>query len=199
MIICGQDLLDLVYARVIENVTDDLINAGSIDITCGENYIIEPRQKYKLFELTSMPVIDLLEKSAANVLKLPDEGYCLLPGQCILLESEQVFNLPDGNNAHEYSPLLSRKCAIFAEYKLKSTMARNFVDAFNAGWCDAGWHGARLTIELRNCNDDRMVRIRKGDRIGQMIFYQGSTFVPENYSYKQKGRYNNTGVVTGSR
>lgn len=177
MIICGNDLYALVYEKVITNVAVDLINAGSIDITCGPYYIVE--------RFTHAP-FNLFDKNAAQPLTIPDHGLILAPGCSVLLESEQEFNLP-------INP------AIFAEYKLKSTMARNFIDAYNAGWCDAGWHGAKLTIELINNNKYKPVIIHPGDRIGQMIFYKGSTYVPIEQSYATKGRYNCTDIVTGAK
>lgn len=177
MTISGPDLHKLVADGVITNVKPEQINAGSIDITCGPYYIVEP--------FTHVP-IGLLEKSKASPLTIADHGFVLAPGASVLLESEQVFNLPTDP-------------AIFAEYKLKSTMARNFVDAYNAGWCDAGWHMAKLTIELINHNKWRSVIIRPGDRIGQMIFTYGSVPVPIEQSYATKGRYNCTDIVTGAK
>lgn len=185
MIISGNDLLKLVEDNVITNVTDDLINAGSIDITCGINALIEAPSNHN-------SNAHLLQKdNYLYKVKLP---YTLAPNECILLESEQFFNLPTSYGIEGFYAE-----PIFAEYKLKSTMARNFVDAFNAGWCDAGWHGAKLTIELRNCNRYRNIVINPGDRIGQMIFYLGTSEIPNHLSYATKGRYNNTTIVTGAK
>lgn len=210
MVICGNDLRELIKAGVITNVADELINAGSIDITCRDVGYVEGVAPIK-------SVIKLLDKDDGRLkkIRLP---YRLSPHESILLDSKQVFNLPEGRevyysavggleNGHLYEPIAMRiaapssphKPAIFAEYKLKSTMARNFVDAYNAGWCDAGWNNARLTIELHNCNRWTSVIIEPGIRIGQMIFYYGSTHVEKDLSYRTKGRYNNTMEVTPAR
>ena len=109
--------------------------------------------------------------------------YIIYPGEFLLAHSVEIFNLP--NN-------------ISAEYKLKSSMARIGLDHLNAGWCDAGWHGSVLTLELKNCTRNHEIIIRAGDMIGQMIFFSHEE-VPESKSYAGRGRYNNDKTVSGAK
>lgn len=196
MIVSGADLRTMCREGVLTNVADKLFNGGSIDIECGRYYIKEAKISFLRrilirLGLAKYPEKSLLDKTNGRVMEIPASGIVLKPGESILLESRQMFNLPEGSEDSESKP-------IFAEYKLKSTMARNFVDAYNAGWCDAGWNNARLTIELRNCNRWHSIRITEGMRIGQMIFMRGTRAVDKELSYRTKGRYNNTIIVTGA-
>jgi len=106
-----------------------------------------------------------------------EEGdqFYIRPGEFCLAESREVFNLP--NN-------------IAAEYKLKSSMARNGLNHLLAGWCDPGWYGSTLTLELHNVTQYHTIKLQPGMKIGQMVFYEVEP-VPEEKSYKTKGQYNN--------
>ena len=66
----------------------------------------------------------------------------------------------------------------------------------NAGWCDPGWNGSALTMELKNMLRFHSIRLREHDSIGQMVFFRVSP-VPEQNSYAAVGRYNNDTSVTG--
>ena len=83
---------------------------------------------------------------------------------------------------------------ISAEYKLKSSMARIGLEHLNAGWCDAGWHGSVLTLELVNVTRHHSIIIRPGDPIGQMVFFRHAPVPPER-PYATRGRYNTDRTV----
>jgi deoxycytidine triphosphate deaminase len=104
-----------------------------------------------------------------------------MPGAFILAHSREVFNLPSD---------------ISAEYKLKSSMARIGLNHLNAGWCDSFWSGSVLTLELHNTTQNHAIQLRMGDPIGQMVFFRHAP-VPEESSYKVRGRYNNDKTVSG--
>jgi len=115
--------------KLLQNVESlDQINSASIDITLGD---------YIMVERSVHGVVDLKAREPLNMEKrlVPEDGYRLAPGEFILAESREVFNLP---------------CYISAEYKLKSSMARIGINHCLAGWCDAGWHGSVLTLELKS-------------------------------------------------
>jgi len=172
------ELLDLVDSNVIGSVDYEAINATSIDIHLGKKILWEdagcPR---------CQPIIDYSRREPVtyNEHIMDDEGWVLEPGDFILAQSVQVFNLPDN---------------ISAEYKLKSSMARIGLEHMNAGWCDAGWNGSVLTLELKNMTQFHNIRIRPGDPIGQMIFFRHHE-VPANASYASRGRYNGDTEVKG--
>ena len=58
-------------------------------------------------------------------------GVTLAPGAVALAATRQKFFLPDN---------------VSAEFKLKSSSARRFLEHMNAGWCDPWWHGSALTL-----------------------------------------------------
>lgn len=160
---------------VITNVDPDYINAASIDITLGATVL---REKV----LTGPHHISLADREPLKTQpETTERGIILRPGDFILAQSEQVFHLPDD---------------ISAEYKLKSSMARIGLNHCLAGWCDAGWNGSVLTLELMNVTKNHFITLKKGDRIGQMIFFW-HTKVPADRSYAARGRYNNDKEVTG--
>ena len=167
MLMTYHDLLALVETGVIENVKPEQINAASIDITLGEIVLVE--------DIPS--VCDLTRKESPRLRPLEretDGSWILHPGDFVLASTEQVFNLPDH---------------VAAEYKLKSSLARSGLQHLLAGWCDPGWHGATLTLELINITRGTSLRIRQGMPIGQMVFWSGQP-VPSEASYAARGRYN---------
>lgn len=176
-----KQLLKLVTDEVISPVQYTSINAASIDIHLGNKILVESRQ---LGEYGLRPAIDYAKRERPSMAEIqidPVNGYILAPGEFILAQSVEVFNLP--NN-------------ISAEYKLKSSMARIGLEHMNAGWCDAGWHGSVLTLEFKNMLQHHAIRIRPGDAIGQMIFFKHDR-VSDDASYATRGRYNRDATVSG--
>jgi dCTP deaminase len=66
-----------------------------------------------------------------------------------------------------------------------------------AGYCDPGWHGSVLTLELHNSRQLHPVALWPGMKIGQMVFHQMAA-TPQR-SYAVTGRYNGDATVQGSR
>jgi len=172
------ELKALVDEGVITEVKSDQINASSIDLTIGEHIKIEAN------DYNGQTVV-LRDHDRLNMIDryMDEDGYHLRPGQFILAHSEQKFNLPPN---------------VSAEYKLKSSMARIGLEHLNAGWCDAGWHGSVLTLELKNMTQHHTIHIQPKDYIGQIVFFRHEP-VPMDKSYAQRGRYNNDGTVTGAK
>lgn len=177
MLLAHNELIELVERGVI---TADLsrVNGSSIDITLDSVIRIEDEPKFNA-------VVDLKAKENIETYEcaMTDYGYQLKPGEFILASSVEFFNLPDN---------------ISAEYKLKSSMARNGLEHLNAGWCDAGWHGSRLTLELKNMTQKHRLTIKPGMAIGQLVFFKHDP-VPEQASYAVRGQYNNQAKVTESK
>jgi dCTP deaminase len=65
-----------------------------------------------------------------------------------------------------------------------------------AAYCDPGWHGSSLTLELVNVSNFSRIELFYGRRIGQMIF---ETVATPDRSYAETGRYNGDLVVTQSK
>jgi len=91
-----------------------------------------------------------------------------------LAETLELFNLPDD---------------ISCQFVLKSSRARSGLNHLLAGWCDPGWHGSKLTLELKNERLHHALPLWPGLKIGQMVFHQMSS-VPLK-SYAVTGNYNN--------
>ena len=185
MLVSYNGLVKLVEDGVLTNVSLDMINAASIDITLGGVFYVERKpagieRNYVILSddplMCKPPNMDRIELSTGETLTLG-------PGEVVLAQSQQVFNLP--NN-------------ISAEYKEKSSMGRVFLNHMMAGWCDAGWNGSVLTLELKNELKHHSIIIPVGVRIGQMVFHQHEP-VPREASYAQKGRYNGDTETKGMK
>jgi len=161
------ELCELVERGVITDVPHEHINAASIDVRLGSDILIE-RACNRSVSLRDR------ENLVMESFKLDDSAYRLAPGEFILAHTLEKFNLPDD---------------ICAEFKMKSSGARIGLNHALAGWCDAGWHGSALTLELYNLTRHHSIILRPGDRIGQMLFYR-VTPVPADRSYAARGRYN---------
>ena len=146
-----------------------LLNPASLDLRLGSNILIE-----------SSEGPDLVPYCIASC--TPENPYRMVPGQFILAEAEPIFNLPN---------------CIAAQFVLKSSRAREGLQHLLAGWCDPGWNGSRLTLELKNVRQLHWVGIWPGLKIGQMKFLKmDSTPLA---SYGKVGRYNGDATVTASR
>lgn len=176
MLLSHDELCRIVEQGVITPVNKSDINAASIDIHLGDTILWEVQPEVR-------PIIDYRNRQPVSyeTYHMDADGWVLDPGDFILAQSVEVFNLPNW---------------LSAEYKLKSSMARIGLEHMNAGWCDAGWHGSVLTLELKNMCQYHSIRIRPGDAIGQMIFFRHEP-VGDDASYATKGRYNGDQTVKG--
>ena len=174
-LLAHDELIELVEQGVI---TADLsqVNGSSIDLTLDKIIRVE-RKQYQ--------IIDLLAKENiyTEEIELDELGYILSPGEFILASSVEVFNLPND---------------ITAEYKLKSSQARNGMAHLLAGHCDSGWSGSKLTLEFHNVNIFHGLLIKAGMRCGQIIFHRHKP-VPDHANYAVTGQYNNQSKVQESK
>lgn len=157
------------------------VNAASVDVRLGE-IIYEEQYANRLF----YPNISLVNKGQLDVNRVElvwGEKFILEPGEFILAHTVEEFYLPNH---------------IAAEFRLKSSVARAGLDQALAVWCDPGWHGSVLTIELRNNTRYHVLELTAGMKIGQMVFFKGEP-VPSDASYAVRGQYNNDKEVTQSK
>lgn len=208
----------IIGGGVMRNSDQDNVNGSSIDIRLGDNLLVEehpimrcpkcnavqPEQRldirlrserYERVYCTAcsnnatyasyFPVIDITKKESLNMSeqKCTGDGFILWPGESVLAESVETFYLPS---------------TITAEYRLKSSMGRVFLEHLHAGWCDPMWQGSVLTLELSNMSKYHPMHLVAGMKIGQMCFYEHDP-VPHDRSYAVRGRYNNDKKVTGSK
>jgi dCTP deaminase len=172
------ELCGLVNAGFIEGVNPANINAASIDITLDSIILQE--------ECARAGVVDLQNRECIVTRKVDMDvtnGHVMRPGDFLLASTREVFNLP--NN-------------IAAEYKLKSSLARCGLNHMLAGWCDPGWYGSKLTLELHNCTQYHLLRLTAGMKIGQMVFWKCDE-VHSTVAYGARGQYNNQTCTTASK
>lgn len=164
------ELCELVEQGVIGPVEPSAINAASIDVRLGPDIVTEQYCDHRVRP------IDIHKREVFPSLKTTIKThYDLAPGEFVLAHTMEVFNLPDD---------------ICAEFKLKSSGARTGLENALATWCDCGWNGSTLTLELKNLLRYNSLRLTPGMYVGQMIFYR-VTEVPKERSYATIGRYNN--------
>lgn len=173
MLLSHHHLHHIVAVGILEGALKKNINPASIDVRLGNTILREFKPL-----IPTDALVDLQSKESISLQELnleDDEIYILKPGEFILAQTIEVFNLPNH---------------IAGEFRLKSTQARNGLDQALAVWLDPGWNGSVLTIELRNnCRYHNLV-LRPGMKIGQVVFFQCYP-VPEEASYAVKGQYNN--------
>lgn len=146
-----------------------LVNPASLDVRLGPTLLIESAQTSVL---VPYPLACHTEENP----------YLLKPGQFVLAHTIEAFHLPDD---------------IAAQFMLKSSRAREGLEHLMAGYCDPGWHGSVLTLELHNSRQLHPVALWPGMKIGQMVFHQMAA-TPQR-SYAVTGRYNGDATAQGSR
>jgi dCTP deaminase len=169
MILCDHEILNLCNQGMVEGFDPDLINPASLDVRLGDTLLIESAQSR---ELVQYP---LAWHSEAN-------PYEMKPGQFLLAPTRETFNIPD---------------TIAAEFRLKSSRAREGLDQALAVWADPGWYGSVLTLELRNNRQLWPQLLWPGMKCGQMVFHKMSD--RPKRSYALTGRYNGDVSVMSSR
>lgn len=146
-----------------------LVNPASLDVRLGGTLLIESVQG---LELVPYPLDGHSQ----------EHPYWLQPGQFVLAQTLEVWSLPD---------------TVAAQFMLKSSRAREGLEHLMAGYCDPGWHGSVLTLELHNSRQLHPVALWPGMRIGQMVFHRMAS-LPER-SYRETGRYNGDAAVMASK
>lgn len=164
-----RNLCQLAKAPLVSPFDEALVNPASLDVRLGRNLLIESAEKR---ELLPYPF----------EWHTQEDPYELRPGQLVLAQTLETFYIPRD---------------IAAEFKLKSSRAREGLDHALAAWCDPGWHGSVLTLELRNIRQLWPVLIWPGMKIGQIIFHRLDA-VPLR-CYAETGRYNGDTEVMGSK
>lgn len=170
MILSYVELVELAKSGVICGVRPQAINAASIDVHLGQDFMRERAVGIN-------DPVDLAARESIGYNKVSvgwDGDFLLYPSEFVLAHTIETFNLPDNISAH---------------FMLKSSIARNGINQMAAVWCDAGWSGSSLTLELKNDTRYHTLRMCPGMAIGQMVFHRHTT-VPVEQSYRVRGRYN---------
>lgn len=165
-------IVALVESGAIRNVDRDCINAASLDLRLGDEILIES-------ECDRVIDYRARERLSMQTVKLDSErGFVLHPGEVMLAHTLEVCDFPDD---------------LAALFRIKSSMGRVFLEHMDAGWVDPGFNGP-LTLEFKNLSQHHAIRLRPGDRIGQLVFLRGDA-VSEEQSYRKRGNYNGAAGV----
>lgn len=167
--LCDWQIEQLCIERGLVHPFDpNLINPASIDIRVGE-LILLPDSEPGVWIHTC---IKDYSKEAP---------YMVKPFQFLLAESLETFYFPDN---------------ICGQFILKSSRGREGWQHCLAGFCDPGWNGSKLTMELYNVSRWDLP-IYPELRIGQIEFRRMDAGPAR--SYAETGRYNNDKTVKSSK
>jgi dCTP deaminase len=169
VILCDSEIRALCEEGLVTPYDPALVNPASLDVRLGENILIETA-------LTS----HMQPRSIAGFTQ--DRPFLLHPREFILAETVETFFLPS---------------FLAGQFALKSSRARSGIEHLMAGYCDPGWSGSRLTLELQNARALHPVQLWPGMRIGQLVFHVMSARPAEDYSIV--GHYNFDQQVTASK
>ena len=169
MILCDTEIRALCEEGLVDPYDPTLVNPASLDVRLGENILIETA-------LTS----HMQPRSIAGFTE--DRPFLLHPREFILAETVETFFLPS---------------FLAGQFALKSSRARSGIEHLMAGYCDPGWSGSKLTLELQNARALHPVKLWPGMRIGQLVFHVMSAKPAEDYSIV--GHYNFDQQVTASK
>lgn len=186
MILSYNDLIATVQDKAIYPCPSENINASSVDVRLGGLILMETAAP-NLDQMDTWPVITLNKREeplfTEIVLEEGGEPFILPPGGFCLAQTIEKFTMP---------------LNLSAEFKMKSSGARMGLDNVLATWCDPGWYGSVLTLELKNTLQFHAIALHFGDKIGQVIFHENKP-VPRERSYAARGSYNNTDKTTAAR
>lgn len=156
MILVDRQIRKLCEQGMISPFDPALLNSHSIDVRIGDMAKVEDGE-----DLTNV-YLNWYDR---------ENPYKVRPNQFFLSCTLELVDIPPN---------------IAAEFRLKSTRAREgWVHAL-AVWIDGGFNGS-ITLELGNARQHRSLPIYPGMKIGQLIFHETET--PE-VSYADVGRYN---------
>jgi dCTP deaminase len=168
-ILCDYEIKALCTDGMVPNYDEALINPASLDLRLGDTIMIESAENLNMRRLS------IAGRTAEN-------PYELKPGQFILAQTIEVFNMPEN---------------IAGLFFLKSSRAREGYENLHAGYADPGWNGSVLTLELKNSRQLLPLPLYPGMKIGQMVFFRMSQ--KPVLSYAVTGSYNKDLSTTGSK
>ena len=170
MILADYQIIALCQSGMVAPFDPALVNPASLDVRLGDTLLIE-----SVSSPEAWCPYPLHHHSEA-------EPYLLVPGQFVLAETVETFHLPS---------------TVASQFMLKSSRAREGLEHLMAGYCDPGWSGSVLTLELHNSRQLHPVALWPGMKIGQMVFHRMDA-TPLR-SYRETGRYNGDATVTASK
>jgi len=167
VILCDSEIHAICERGLVTPYDPALVNPASLDVRLGLELLVEVE------EYPTLIPIDIAGHT-------PDNPFYLRPGEFVLGCTIETFYLPHN---------------VAGQFALKSTRARQGLEHLMAGYCDPGWSGSKLTLELQNARQHHPVPLWPEMRIGQIVFHRMSQDPARDYSLV--GRYNNHPSVHG--
>lgn len=169
MILCDVEIRALCEEGLVDPYDPALVNPASLDVRLGPNLLIELADDPELRPFSLHGYTE-------------DFPFALPPGEFVLAETIETFFFP---------------AFLAGQFALKSSRARQGIEHLMAGYCDPGWQGSKLTLELQNARQLHPIKLWPGMRIGQIVFHRMSQTPAEDYSIV--GHYNFDQKVTGAK
>ena len=180
---------------IISPLNKQNIATSSVDVTLGEYYYREQKQKryhhdiFNIYSKADMEHVWLASsfkkaKKASEVFKnykfdfdgiLPDDKVILLKsGETILAHTNEYI----GGKNH-----------ITTMMKARSSMGRSFIEVCKcAGWGDVGYVN-RWTMEITNNSRNYSIPLVVGRRIAQIIFFETGPILAADYGEIKDSKY----------
>jgi dCTP deaminase len=169
VILCDSEIHALCEGGLVTPYDPDLVNPASLDVRLGLELLVEVE------EYPTLIPIDIAGHTSTN-------PFYLRPGEFVLGCTIETFYLPHN---------------VAGQFALKSTRARQGLEHLMAGYCDPGWSGSKLTLELQNARQHHPVALWPEMRIGQIVFHRMSQTPARDYSLV--GHYNHDVSVQSAK
>lgn len=160
---------------MVDPFLPELVNPASLDIRIG--HTAKLRTCRLVYDGGKVPGYEDIDLSIFS----DSRPYWFQPGDRLLVASLETINLPD---------------FLCAQFRLKSSRGREWYEHMEAGFCDPGWHGSKLTMEIVNLDCEKLP-IYPGLRMGQLVF--SLTLGQPDNDYSITGRYNGDRQVSESK
>ena len=164
MILVDHELKKLcIENQLVTPYDESLVNPSSIDLRLGKTILLDCEDGFKEYDISNY--------TKENPFRLKPLSFCLA-------QTLETVKIQKDNSA---------------EFRLKSSRAREGINHLLACWIDPNFQGV-LTLELQNTRRFKNCHLFPGQRIGQMIVYKHN-LVDKYY----EGKYQNATTVETSK
>lgn len=154
----------------ISPLSSESIQPASVDIRLGDSFKVIPAYNGASIGFDQEVYYEDLEPNSFDgTFEIPSHSF-------VLATTVEYIKLPDN-------------IAAFVEGR--SSIGRMGLFIENAGWIDPGFEG-EITLELYNAGPNP-IRVRPGDRVGQIVFCEMTTPALNPYCGKYQGQRGATG------
>ena len=183
MLISYYELCELIEQGVVDAPMEN-VNKTSVNIRLDKDILVESADA----ELVDLSHPKPSQRAFWIKEAIPSNGFIMAPGEFLLGKSIEKFRLP----SH-----------IACEFRLRSSMVRNFINTSLTSWSQPGWGSssttaARLTLGLQNVSNNHRVLLKYGVIIGRMVFWKTDP-VPKIESFNSGRRRKNTPLIKPSQ